>query len=345
MQLNRDTFLVTVYAIVDDLYSRHCAPYKPVRRGHKPEVSDSEILTLTIVAQWYRSRSETDFLKYAREHWQAYFPRQLSQSAFNRRSRNLMGVLALLGPLVHQRVVETLGTAGSYRVIDGLPVPLMRLVRGNHRRLFGYEAKVGLGESDKHFYYGVKLLGVISDLGTLTGWVSGPADCDERWLTEALLAWRQDPTAAPPTAEALAPVLGPSHKAQGRRRGPSGPLGPSRGAGVREGGAWVADLGFWGDQWVAHWAEAYGVQMVTRADYREQPAPDRKEAGAWLSHYRQIVETVFASLSETFGAKYPRAQTLWGIWTRLAAKVAAHNLAVLLNGLFERPTFAVFNPF
>jgi ribosome modulation factor len=345
MELNTDTFLVTVYCIVDDLYREHIAPHKPVRRGQPDELSDSEVLTLMLLAQWHPSRSESAFLRYAAQHWRAYFPRLLDQSAFTRRARDLAGVLAAFGPLLHARLVEALGRAGRYRVVDGVPVPLMRLCRGRRHRLFAHEAAVGYGGSDKAYYYGVKLLSVVSDLGTVTGFVCGPADTDERWLTEALLHWREDPTAPPPTASALAPALGPSKKVKGARRGPTGPLGPALGAGPGERGPFVGDLGFSGQRWNAHWAQAYGVQMLTRADYAECPASQREPASQWLSHWRQVVETVFDGLSETFGLKFPRARSLWGVWTRLSAKVAAHNLAVYINHLFGRPTFAVFNPF
>jgi hypothetical protein len=345
MELDLDTFLVTVYCIVDDLYKVHGAPYKPVRRGQPEELSDSEVLTLMLLAQWHPRRSESAFLRYVAQHWRAYFPRLLDQSAFNRRARDLAGVLASFGPLLHARLVAALGTAGNYRVVDGVPVPLMRLCRGRRHRLFASEAAVGYGGSDKAYYYGVKLLGVVSDLGTLTGFVCGPADTDERWLTEALLHWREDPTASPPTAPDLAPVLGPSKKVKGERRGPTGPLGPSLGAGPRELGSFVGDLGFSGQRWIAHWAEAYGVHMVTRADYAAWPSAEREEASQWLSHWRQVVETIFDCLTDTFGLKFPRARSLWGVWTRLSAKVAAHNLAVYINHLFGRPTFAIFNPF
>jgi hypothetical protein len=345
MHLDLDTFLVAVYCIVDDLYTAQCARHKPVRRGRKVEMADSEVLTVTLLAQWHPARSESAFLRYVGQHWHTYFPRLLSQSQFNRRARDLAGVLAALAPLVHARVVETLGTAGCFRVLDGLPVPLMRKCRGKHHRVFAYEAAVGYGGSDKTYYYGVKLVGVVSDLGTFTGFVCGPADTDERWLTEALWRWREAPTAPPPTASDLAPALGPSKKVKGARRGPTGPLGPSLGAGSREPGSFIGDLGFAGERWREHWAHAYGVQMVTRAAYTEWPSPVRARAQRWLSHWRQVVETVFDCLSETFGAKFPRARSLWGLWTRLAAKVTAHNLAVYINHLFARPTFALFNPF
>lgn len=345
MQLDVDTFLVTVYCIVDDLYRVHCAPHKPMRRGAKPVMSDSEVLTVEVLAQWHPSRSESAFLRYVEENWRAYFPRLLSQSEFNRRARDLAGVLAYLVPLAHAQVVELLGTAGSFRVLDGVPVPLMRLCRGRQHRLFAHEAAIGYGGSDKTYYYGAKLLGVVSDLGTLSGFVCGPADTDERWLSEALWRWRENPTAPPPRASDLTATLGPSKKVKGERRGPTGPLGPSLGAGRCEPGVYIGDLGFSGERWIEHWAQSYRVQVITRADYAERPTPERKQASQWLSHWRQAVETVFDCLTDTLSLKFPRARSLGGVWTRVAAKVAAYNLAVYINHLFARPTFALFSPF
>ena len=75
-----DTFLVALYSTVDDLYQKYYAPHKPKRRGKKPDLSDSEVLTLAICAQWHGA-SQRAFIRYAAEHWRNYFPRLLSQSA------------------------------------------------------------------------------------------------------------------------------------------------------------------------------------------------------------------------------------------------------------------------
>ena len=52
MEIDLDTFLTTVYDITDTLYQRDYAPHKPARPGKKPELSDSEVLTLALLAQW-----------------------------------------------------------------------------------------------------------------------------------------------------------------------------------------------------------------------------------------------------------------------------------------------------
>ena len=61
MPIDLDTFLTTVYCIVDELYHQHFAAHKPRRPGKRPELSDSEVLTLAILAQWQQDRSERDF--------------------------------------------------------------------------------------------------------------------------------------------------------------------------------------------------------------------------------------------------------------------------------------------
>src|SRR5262249_37138685 len=98
MEPDLDTFLVTVYCLVDELYSTQFAPLKPKRPGAKPVLSDSEMLTLGLFAQWDRSGSEREFLRRTVGTLRPYFPHWPTQSTFNRRLRDLAGVLAHLVP-------------------------------------------------------------------------------------------------------------------------------------------------------------------------------------------------------------------------------------------------------
>jgi hypothetical protein len=131
----------------------------------------------------------------------------LSQSAFHRRARDLLGVLCQLGPLVSQGVRQELGVAPAYDVVDGVGVPLRRRCRGERQRLFGLEAGIGRGGRDKEWYSGVHRLGVINSAGLITGCVVGPAPTAEHWLAEALFRWRKDPLAPAPTLAELEPAL------------------------------------------------------------------------------------------------------------------------------------------
>src|SRR5215212_2023258 len=89
MAIDLDTFLTAVYTIVDDLYRERLAAHVRHRPGPGPALSDSEVLTLAICAEWGRWDSERSFWRFARAHLDHQFPRLVDQSEFNRRRRFL----------------------------------------------------------------------------------------------------------------------------------------------------------------------------------------------------------------------------------------------------------------
>jgi hypothetical protein len=345
MLLDADTFLVTVYVLVDDLYRTEFGPQKPSRPGPAPAMSDSEVLTLALLGQWRQDQSERAFVAWVRRHWQAYFPRMLSQSAFNRRVRDLHGVLLALGPRLHAALAWWLQEDPLFEVLDAVPVSLMRRCRGERHRVFAPdEAAVGRGGSDRAWYYGVSLLDAVSPAGTITGFVVGPANTEGRWLAESLLRWRDNPTAPPPTAEELEYCLGRCTDPKGRR-GPTGRLGARGAAGYPGAAVYLGDGGFAGKYWRPHWRADYGVELLTTLDAPATATPrERRAYHHWYASHRQVIERVHNLLLGTFGLAFPKARSYWGLITRLAAKVAAYNLLITLNYRFGRDTFSVFNP-
>ena len=145
MAIALDPFLVALSTIVDDLYQQRPGPRKPGRPGPRPVVSDSEVLTLALCAQWW-GRSERALLRDARAHWRAYVPRFLSQSAYNRRCRDLAEGLGAWIPLVAR---ERRAAGAAYEVLDPGAVPVLRRCRGQRQRRFGALAASGRGGSDK----------------------------------------------------------------------------------------------------------------------------------------------------------------------------------------------------
>lgn len=325
MDPDLDTFLVAVYTAVDTFYQTEIAPHTPPRPGPTPRMSDSEVLTLALVGQWHGS-SERALLRWADAGLRAWFPVLLSQSAFNRRVRELGPVFAAL--LVW--LADGLGAAmAPYEAVD--TVPLARQCRGQRRRLFTeVEAAVGRGGSDHQFYYGCSLLLAVAADGPITGVVLGPANTQDRWLLDALLTWRIDPAGTPWTVDDLPRA---SRRGGGGYVGPTGPRWWPDSVGHAGRGVYVADRGFTGTAWGAHWHSDTGAEVVAG---RSPHQPARVHAG-----WRQIVETVNGTLADALHLAFPRAKTLWGVVTRVTAKCAAFNLGLWGNRLFGRDPLAV----
>jgi hypothetical protein len=323
MTLDFDTFLVALYTSVDDLYRQRFARHKPSRRGRKPRVSDSEVLTLALLAHWLR-RSERGLCRRVARDWHAYFPQPLSQSAFNRRVRDLAGVLVAMVPLLSQLLAADLS---PYQILDGTPVPLMSRRRGTRHRLFADTAGIGRGGSDREWYYGCQLLLAISAEGAITGFVLGPANTEIHWLGDALLCWRANPLGQPWTAQDPPP----SHRAGGGYVGPTGPLWPPDGVGGQSTVPYIADGGFRGQSWRAHWRGDYQALLFTPEVYQ---GPEARAARRQHSHWRQLIETVNDILKWDFALGLPGGRTRQGLRARIAAKLAGYNLGLLLARQF-----------
>ena len=52
MELDLETFLTTLYVMVDDLYQSHVQPDLPAWSGPVSEISGSEVFGLGLAAQW-----------------------------------------------------------------------------------------------------------------------------------------------------------------------------------------------------------------------------------------------------------------------------------------------------
>lgn len=324
MDIDADTFLTTVYVEVDTFCVAHPTP---PQRGPRPRMSDSEVLTVLLLGRWHGT-SERGTLAWVRARFPAVFPTLLSPSAFNRRARRLAGRMV---DLLHG-LAQQLGVAEEwFEIVDGLPVPLARWVRGRHRRCFTpEEAELGHAGTAKTWYYGVSLLACITGSGVITGLVTAPANDEERWQLSALLSWRHDPTAVPLDVDAI-----PSAARHGRTLvGPVGhQLSPTT-AGMPVTGVYLADRGFAGADWQQAWSEQLDAQVITRD---QVPAALRH----WFHHARQCIETVNAVLTEVLHIRFPRARTEEGLITRLVATCTALNLGICINRRFGRADLAL----
>jgi hypothetical protein len=289
MTLDLDTFLTAVYTVVDDLYRERLAASLRHRPGPAPTLTDSEVLSLAICAEWGPWDSERGFWRCARQHLRHLFPRLVDQSEFNRRRRALYPALAAIQRARAERL-------GAYlereRLLDTKPVAVMVLKRHDDRGLaFDGRAAVGWCQTKRQWYYGFKLALALTLDGVIVRYDLVPANVDDR--------------------DAAAEVLE---------------------AGCR----YWADKGFYGRECQREWREADGA--LVRAEPPRGTRAAWPRAFAYLAHrIRQVIEAVNAQLQGQFAIERTLAKTLWGLVTRVQAKLTAHTFGVYLNVLWGQP--------
>jgi hypothetical protein len=182
--LDLDSFLVSLYVLVDDWWKLERA-WRPPKSGRPALLSDPEVITLAILAQWPRFRSERDFWRFASSHLRSYFPTLCSQSQLNRRIRALEPELRLLQLAFARELAEP---SAVYRVMDTTLIPAMVRVRASRKGLFCGQASFGRSASKTEWVYGFKAALVVDPDGVITAFGLAPAASDERPIGEALVA-------------------------------------------------------------------------------------------------------------------------------------------------------------
>jgi hypothetical protein len=181
--MDLETFLVSLYVVVDDWRKRH--RLRSLRRVGRPlSLPDPEVLTLAILAQWPRWRSERDFWRYADLYLRSYFPNLVSQSQLNRRIRALEPELQAL----QRDLADTLADGSEvYRVIDTTLIPAIVRVRACRKGLFAGQAAFGRCASKTEWVYGFKVALSVSPEGVITSFGLAEVNCDERPVGEFLV--------------------------------------------------------------------------------------------------------------------------------------------------------------
>ena len=72
--MDLDSLFVSLYVLVDDWWRERHPPSVRIKPGRPALLTDSEVITLAILAQWPRFRSERDFWRFAWAHLRSYFP-------------------------------------------------------------------------------------------------------------------------------------------------------------------------------------------------------------------------------------------------------------------------------
>ena len=182
-----DTFLTTLYVIVDDFYQSHCSKERR-RRGPDASLSPSEVVTLAIFSRWSCFGSERDFYRYAIRHLQEAFPTLPHRSQFNRLVRKHLDLIEV----VALRLAEVMEAQRCpYEALDSSAMPVRDAKRRGSGWLAGY---ADVGWSNRlGWYEGFRLLVAVNPAGVVTGFGFGSASTTDQQVAETLFAVRCRP--------------------------------------------------------------------------------------------------------------------------------------------------------
>lgn len=313
-----DTFLTTVYVLVDECCQQELPAEAAPGSGPAPALSRSEVITMALFAQWTQFPSERAFYRYAWRHLRPLFPRLPERSQFTRQLCRLHASISAVGWAVARRVEQQVrqqqraGESCPYEVVDGMGVATRNLKRRGRGGWLGQIAAIGrctrLG-----WYEGVYLLTAVTPEGVVTGFGVAPGNTKDQPVADTFFAARHTPQ----------------------------PRLPEVGQPLAD-GVYLADTGFEGRDWQRRWEQEQAATLIARPKVRDQRAKRPWTAAERRSFagLRQIVETVHARLLDTFGLDRWRPHSLLGLRAHLAAKVAAFNVCCWLNLTWGRPLMA-----
>jgi len=173
----KDFFTVT-FVLIDDIYNEIIPESIKNRRNvFESKLSDSEIITISLVGEAAMIASEKAWFNFVKKNYRDFFPNIGERTRFNRTKRNLYKVI-----LEIQKYLSNLPMfkCDDIRIIDSMPIPVCKFARSYFSKSFKDISTYGHCASKKETYFGLKLHALISTSGFITNFIVTPSNVDDR---------------------------------------------------------------------------------------------------------------------------------------------------------------------
>jgi IS5 family transposase len=171
--MHRENDIIALYLTIDAACLAVTGGKKLRQRGPRPDLTDAEVLTIEIFGEMQGHHNDAEIWRYAKAHWQDWFPGLGSYPAFTKQSANL-------GWLKQQVLVHLFAPHDTIHLTDGVPMPICHLARANRSKLFRGEAAFGYCAAKGEHYSGFKGHVIINLKQQVVGFTLTPANVDER---------------------------------------------------------------------------------------------------------------------------------------------------------------------
>jgi len=199
-----DDIALVLYVHVDEAYRVLVEEYGPPRtRGQPPEMSDSEVITCTVLCEMFFRGDEERFCHFLDQYMRHLFPRQLDRSHFNRRRRALTLAIEYIRRLWRDWLLPK---EEDVRLLDSAPVPICTYARSNRCQTVRGAEFCGHIFSKKAKFFGFRLHATVTPDQLIDEWLLAPASVHDVRLAPELLAQEAQITVIGDAAYTSAPL-------------------------------------------------------------------------------------------------------------------------------------------
>jgi hypothetical protein len=152
--MNPCDFLLLVFCLVDDeLQALHLGRLRT--RGPQPTLSDSEVLTMEIVGEFWGLDQDKKIFEHFRRYHCAEFPAlaNVCRTTWVRQAANLWNIKEA----IRLRLLDQLPGDPKIGIVDSQGLPICLYARANRCQQFSGEAAFGFDHISKQYFYGFRL--------------------------------------------------------------------------------------------------------------------------------------------------------------------------------------------
>jgi len=175
----------TWYVLIDEAYQAIVTQHGRLRqRGPVPTLSDSEVLTIALIADTFFHGNEELCLSFIRQYHRDLFPHLLDDTRFNRRRRALVGLTEAI-----RRVYATwlIAPDDPVRMVDSAPIPVCTYMRSRSCATVAGAEYCGVMVSRRAKLFGFRLHLTTTTNQVVDQWMLAPASHHDGTLTPVLL--------------------------------------------------------------------------------------------------------------------------------------------------------------
>lgn len=185
-----ETTFIIWYTWIDDMYQSFVRQNGPLRRrGPSPLFSDSEVITVGLIIEAYFNGKEELGLSFVRQYHADLFPQLLDNSQFNRRRRQLTGVMEWMRQRLSHLLIPP---QDRVRVMDSAPMPVCTYTRSRECMAVSGPDYASVMASKKAKLYGFRFYATTSIDQVIDHWMLAPAAPREGKIMSALLEGSRD---------------------------------------------------------------------------------------------------------------------------------------------------------